>query len=95
MDMDSFALERKSSDAYKGIAKNIEIRHDTSNYKKERRSHDASRKKQKCIGLMENEMGWKKLANSAAVTLKTDAVKIQKGEYKNINSEFRKAKVVK
>ena len=57
MDTDSFIVYRKTDDIYKDIARDVETRFNTSNYKLDRPLSKGENKKG--IGLMKDELGGK------------------------------------
>ena len=56
MDTDSFVMDIKTNDFYKGISNDVDKRFDTSNYEVNRPL--PTEKNKKAIGLMKDEYGW-------------------------------------
>ena len=67
MDTDSFIVYIKTDDIYKGIAEDVEIRFDTSNYELE----TPLLKGKKVIGLMKDELGGKIMTKFVGLGVKT------------------------
>ena len=69
MDTDSFIMNIKTNDFYKGISNDIENRLDTSNYEVNRPL--PTRKNKKVIGLMKDELGGKIITEFVVLRPKT------------------------
>ena len=87
VDKDSFIIYIKTNDIYKDIAKDVEIRFDSSNSELDRPLPKAKHKK--AIGLMKDELGRKIMANFVGLRAKTYSYLMDDG------SEQRKAKGTK
>ena len=87
MDTDSFIVYIKTDDIYKGFAKDVETRFDTSNYELDRPLPKAKIKK--VIELMKDELGLKTMAKFVGLRAKTYSCLIDD------NSEDKKAKGAK
>ena len=69
MDTDSFIIYTKTEDVYEDIADNVEKRFDTSNYEVNRPF--PTKKNEKVIGLMKDELGGKTMTEFVALRPKT------------------------
>ena len=69
MDTDNFIVYKKTEDIYSDIAKEVEIRFDTSNYELDRPSPKVKNKK--VIGLMKDELRRKIMTEFATLKIKT------------------------
>ena len=87
MNKDGFFLYIKTEDIYKDIAKDVEIRFDTSNYELYRPLPRG--KSRKVIGLMKDELGRKIMKDFVGIRAKTYTYLIDDG------SEDKKAKDAK
>ena len=70
MDTDSFVYEIQTEDFYKDIAKDVEIRFDTSAYSEDDHSPLPTGKNKKIIGLMKDELGGKIMTEFIALRAK-------------------------